>query len=108
IPGTGVLDLIGRRGNFRAMRLRTGFPRDPRTLAGQSGGRFDASQLGPQCRGWVAQRPDHIFTAQSTFAFLRVFIRSNADTTLSILTPEGRWVCNDDRFGTNPAIDISN
>jgi hypothetical protein len=108
IPGTGMLDLVGRRGNFRAVRLRTGFRRDPTTQRGQSGGRFNAQTLGPQCRGWVAQRPDHIFTAQSSFNFLRIYARANADTTLAVLTPTGRWLCNDDaNNSTNPAIDIS-
>lgn len=109
IAGTGTLDLLGRRGNFRGVKLRTGFPRDPRTLRGQSGGRFNATQiLGNTCRGWVAQRPDHIVTLQSGFAFFRFFVRSSADTTLAILTPDGRWLCNDDTNGTNPIVDVQN
>ncbi|MCS6797551.1 MAG: hypothetical protein NZ898_03295 [Myxococcota bacterium] len=103
-PNPG-LDVNARRGNFRPVSLRSGFLPDPRRLTGTSGGAFDAAQLGGGCRGWVAARPDHVVTLRSGFNFLRMYVSSQADTTLVVRTPDGRWLCNDDTFGTNPSIE---
>lgn len=104
-PGIGALQIRSRRGNFKPMRLRTGFRPDPKLTSGRSGGRVDATPLGGTCKGWIADRPDHIVNLQSAFNFFRIFINSSADTTLVVLTPTGQWLCNDDAFGNNPAVD---
>ena len=100
------LDLSGRRGNFDAVQLRTGFMPDPKRVNGRSGGAIDADGLGATCGGWIARRPDHVLTLRSTMDFFRVFTTSEADVTLVIRTPDGQWLCDDDGGeGLNARID---
>lgn len=103
--GLAALEIRARRGNFRPVKLRSGFPNDPRLLSGSSGGSVDAQALGGACRGWVARRPDHLLTLQSAFDFFRIFVNSSSDTTLVVLTPTGQWLCNDDTYERNPAVE---
>lgn len=100
----GVVDVSGRRSNFQDARLRSGFMPDPHRLNGTSGGQIAASNLGPDCRGWIAPQPDHILTLQTRTNFFRIFANSSSDTTLVIRTPDGRWFCDDDTNGRNPAL----
>ena len=99
------LQLEANRGNFDAVRLRTGFTPDPHRTTGTSGGQLHANRLGGDCRGWIAGQPDHIMTLQNNFSFFRVFVRSQEDTTLVIRAPNGQFYCDDDTNGLNPAIE---
>ncbi|NOY91382.1 MAG: hypothetical protein GXP55_09235 [Deltaproteobacteria bacterium] len=101
----GALDVSGRRSNFQDARLRSGFTPDPHRLAGTSGGAISASDLGPDCQGWVARQPDHILNLQTRTRFFRIFADSRSDITLVVRAPDGRWLCNDDTNGTNPALE---
>ncbi len=64
--------------------------------------------------GYIPQRPDFRFVVAASanpFTFLRFHVaptdESSADTVLLINTPDGRWVCNDDSFGSrNPTLDF--
>jgi len=94
----------GGASNFGTVTLEAGFVPDPHVVSGVSGGQMDARQMGQQCRGWIAQTPDHIFQAASAFRGLRVMARSNSDTTLVIADSRGRVWCNDDAEGRNPVI----
>jgi hypothetical protein len=98
------LQIDSTQGNFDPVALRAGFTPDPARKAGVSGGELNATRLGGDCRGWIAGRPDHIVTLQSNFNFFRVFVNSDSDTTLVIRLPNGRFVCNDDANGLNPAV----
>jgi hypothetical protein len=98
------LQIDSNQGNFDPVALRAGFTPDPARKTGVSGGQLNATRLGGDCRGWIAGRPDHIVTLQSNFNFFRVFVNSESDTTLVIRLPNGRFVCNDDANGLNPAI----
>jgi len=99
------LVLDARRGNFDPVRLRSGFTPDPLHATGVSGGQFDGSRLGSECRGWIAGQPDHIMTLRGDLEFFRVFASSREDTTLIIRAPNGRFFCNDDTDGVDPAIE---
>lgn len=103
--GSGALELTARRGNYKPVKVRSGFKGDPKLLRGRSGGSVDARTISAQCRGWVARKPDHILTLQGAFDFFRIFTRSDTDTTLLVMTPDGRWLCADDTFAKNPAVD---
>jgi hypothetical protein len=93
--------------NFGSVSLNTGFMPDPRMLSGTSGGGMSASAMGGGCRGWITPQPDHYMFLNTPFSWLRVFVRASGDTTLVVRGPMPSMAtrCNDDRFGTNPAID---
>ena len=99
------LDMTGQRSNFQNLQLQSGFMPDPMTRRGTSGGQVNANNLGGQCRGWVARTPDHFMNLQSNFGFMRVYASSNSDTTMVIRTPDGRFLCDDDSYGRNPAVE---
>jgi len=99
------LQIDSTQGNFTAVNLRTGFTPDPHRTNGVSGGQLNATRLGNECRGWIAGRPDHIVRLRSNFNFFRIFVNSDSDTTLVVRLPNGRFVCNDDARGLNPAVD---
>lgn len=96
-----------QQSNFGSISLVTGFTPDPYMANGTSGGGMSASSMGPGCSGWITPQPDHIFYANSAFNWLRIFVRASGDTTLIVRGPGpmGMVRCNDDTFGTNPAID---
>ena len=105
VAGGGGFDLSGTRSNFQDAWLRTGFTPDPHRLAGTSGGQISASSLGPDCRGWIAPAPDHILNLETATRFFRIFASSDSDTTLVVRAPDGRWYCDDDTYGLNPAVE---
>mgnify|MGYP003574492047 CR=1 FL=1 len=99
--------LSSAQANFGSVSLNTGFTPDPRMLSGTSGGGMSASTMGGSCRGWITPNPDHQMFLNTPFNWLRVFVRASGDTTLVIRGPMPSMAtrCNDDRFGTNPAIE---
>lgn len=89
--------------------LTTGFLPDPQSRTGTIVGTVDmnttANMYGGTCRGYVQYTPSHIMTLNSAFAYLRVHVRSAADTTMIIQDPAGGYWCNDDADGFNPVIE---
>jgi hypothetical protein len=83
-----------------ATSLRAGFAPDPVRVAIRAGGPIDASRLGSNCVGMIANAPDHVlrYSAGSFPLFFRTQT-SGADTTLAIRAPDGRWYCDDDTGG---------
>lgn len=100
-----AIDVAATRGNFEGARLRSGFLPDPATVRGQSGGGVDASTVSSGCVGWIARNPDHVVDLEGRFGFLRVFVQSGTDTTLVVRTPSGRFLCDDDTYGRQPALE---
>ena len=83
----------------------------PITFKGVSGGSLTATEITKTentatgyCDGFVTRSPNHILKLESFFDFLKVEVRSSADTTILIKGPGGIW-CNDDSENTNPAIE---
>ncbi|HWA01211.1 MAG TPA: peptidase S1 [Caulobacterales bacterium] len=96
---------------FGTVNLRTGFEPDPHLVTLQSGGSIDASQtIGNGCAGFIANAPDVDlnFTAGSGANQLPLVIsvNSNADTTLVVNGPDGKWYCDDDsgNGALNPSL----
>jgi hypothetical protein len=82
-----------------------GFMPDPQVLSGTAGGTMQASQMSPNCRGWVTPTPNHILTTAGNFAGLRLVGSAAQDTTLVVRTPAGTFLCDDDGGGNfNPVI----
>jgi hypothetical protein len=87
-----------------AVRVRAGFTPDPITVSIYSGGGIDASRLGGRCVGMIASAPDYEFTYTAGSFPLTFAVDSNADTSLVINAPDGRWYCVDDSEGLNPIL----
>ncbi len=87
------------------------FISNPLDLEGISGGRLTAIEITNTentatgyCDGFVARQPNHILKLNSFFNFLKLEVRSSADTTILIKGPGGIW-CNDDSDDANPTIE---
>ena len=94
--------------NFQGANIGPGFMPDPVILAGRSGGPVQASTLDPQCRGYISPRPDHVIQANGGFRQLRLVVRADRDTTLVVMLPNGRILCDDDGgVGTNPLLQFA-
>lgn len=85
---------------FGAVHLHAGFNPDPRVVEGSAIGEVRASSLHRKCKGWVAERPDYLLTADTAFLELHVLGRSREDVSLVVRKPDGTVVCNDNRNGT--------
>jgi hypothetical protein len=99
--------------SYGSVRLQSGFTPDPYNVQLSSGGPINAQQsLGNACRGYIATNPDFdlYWTAGSGALPLVISVASQADTTLVVRMPDGRWVCEDDGgFGAlNPGLRIDN
>jgi hypothetical protein len=84
--------------------LSSGFMPDPHRATGTGGGNVQATAWDASCGGAVAEAPDHLFVANDEFTFLKILVRSDADTTLVVQKPDGSFLCNDDSDGLNPGI----
>ena len=95
------------------------FSPDPQALEYLAGGDVDAAEAfgqdlnGDACVGLIADVPDHVLTLEpdedgafDSFGYLRIFVESEADTTLVVVNEEtGDYLCNDDTFGLNPQVE---
>ncbi len=92
------------RPSFGTANLRFNFAPDPFVVNVTAGGTIPAERIGgPGCVGSIAQAPDVRLNYQAGGGLpLWIGARSNADVTLVINLPNGRWICNDDFQGTNP------
>jgi len=76
---------------------------DPYVVQGVSGGAIHATQLGyaDPCRGWLAQRPDHVLELTSDVPYLRIDVAAGGgDTTLVVVRSDGTSWCDDDGSGS--------
>jgi hypothetical protein len=60
--------------------------------------------LGGTCRGRVTALPTHIVTLSDALDFLQLYLTSNAELTLIVLTPDGRFLCD---LGTEDVVEVS-
>jgi hypothetical protein len=92
--------------NYGTYSLSGGFTPDPGTVSVRAGGNLSARNAGSHCTGFITEAPDVRlnFSPGSLPLILSVF--SNADTSLIINAPDGRFYCDDDGGvnGLNPAI----
>jgi len=75
--------------------LAAGFPLDPTFVSVNGGGEVDASLLGPDCKGFINRNPVVTVNWTGDADLLRAFFYSDSDSTLVVLTPDGKLVCND-------------
>ena len=94
--------------SFDTVNLASGFSPDPMEYDMISGGSIDASKLGKDCKGYIANAPDFELTFEAGILELWVSVISSVDTTLVINTPNGEWICDDDSGGNlDPSIHFS-
>lgn len=92
-------------GTTGSIALSPGFTPDPQLLSGTAGGPVQASNLSPQCTGWISTEPNHLVQAGANFAMLRFLVNGgNQDTTLVVQRPDGSYACDDDTEGRHPIV----
>ena len=91
--------------NYEIVNLEAGFPNDPYVIGVQSGGSTDASTLGDECGGFIANAPDVRLNYKAGALPLYISATSSVDTTLVVYGPDGEWHCDDDDGGSfNPLV----
>lgn len=89
------------------MNLSAGFLPDPAMRNVPAGGSLRAADvIDSSCRGYVDAAP----TVELTYTGggpLYIYTDGNADTTLAINGPDGRWHCADDVIGTDAGIEFN-
>lgn len=80
---------------------------DTQRANGVVSGRTALRFLGRSCLGFGDRAPSNVFTVRPGVPFMRVFVRSNGDTTMALRAPNGRVVCVDDTFGAHPSADVA-
>ena len=90
--------------------LAAGFPLDPTFVSVNGGGEVDASLLGQGCTGFINRSPVVTVNWTGDADLLRGFFYSDSDSTLVVLTPDGKLVCNDNANEQllDPVLDIKN
>jgi hypothetical protein len=92
--------------NYTTLTLRSGFTPDPQVVQLMSGGSIDASDSINGCRGFISNAPDVRLNYTAGSYPLIISVDSDADTTLVVNAPDGRWYCDDDSGvnGLNPMV----
>jgi len=95
----------GQSGTYGQVTLRSGFEPDPHSVTLTAGGTIEASTVSPECTGMVARRADFTLRYRDAGELPLIFgATSDADTTLLIRSPDGRWFCDDDTIGLDPRV----
>jgi len=99
-----------QRPNYTTLTINSGFEPDPQTVNLQSGGNIDASSISSSCRGFISNAPDVRVVYTPGRYPLIISVNSDADTTLVVNAPDGRWYCDDDsgQRGLNPMVRFNN
>jgi hypothetical protein len=99
-----------RRTNYGEVSLDSGFNNDPRVVALQAGGDISAQRAGTNCAGYITDAPDYRVFYNAGSLPLIISVASDADTTLVVNAPDGRFYCDDDGGvnGANPSVRFSN
>lgn len=109
LPMAADAQNYGRNPSFGTYNLNAGFSPDPYGVNITAGGTIPAERLGgSSCVGTIADAPDVRLNYRAGTWPLGFFVRSSYDTTLVVNDPSGRWYCNDDYDGFDPAVIFSN
>lgn len=88
------------------IRLNGGFLPDPVMRNVPAGGNLRANDaIASSCRGYVEIAPT-LELSYSGSGPLYIYTEGNADTTLAINGPDGRWHCADDTIGTDAGVEF--
>lgn len=96
---------------YGEFHLEPGFDPDPALLSVLAGGDVDAESKFEGCKGYVSAAPDVrlFWDGESTSGLtLKISAMSNADTTLMVNGPDGKWYCDDDSGeDSNPSVELA-
>jgi len=108
--GPVVAQNYSRPPSFGTLNLSANFAPDPVVVNVTAGGNVAAERLGgAQCVGTIADAPDVRLNYRAGQGLpLYISATSNADVTLVVNLPNGRWACNDDFRGTDPGLVFAN
>lgn len=76
----------------------------PQMLRGTAGGPVSLSAVDSSCRGTADPRPSHVIMASGPLSALHIQVQASADSTLMVLLPDGRRLCDDDSGGSLQAM----
>lgn len=95
---------------FVSLDLAAGFPLDPFLVSVNGGGELDASILGDKCHGYINGNPTVRVNWTGKADLVRAFTYSDADPTLVVQTPDGKFLCGDDQHALllDSQIEIAN
>jgi len=91
--------------------LSSGFSEDPYVTFVRAGGEIDAASLGPSCVGFIDYPPTFWLDYHAgSLPLILSAAAEEADTTLVVNAPDGRWYCDDDsgHAGLNPMVRFNN
>jgi hypothetical protein len=93
-------------GTYGQVTLDSGFMPDPHSTTLTAGGDIDAGSVSPDCVGMIARRADFTLRYRNAGELpLILTATSDADATLAVRAPDGRWYCDDDSAGQlNPMV----
>ena len=94
--GAAMAQSLSAPATYGSRTLGAGFTPDPYTVTLTAGGSIEASNVASSCAGSIANAPDFELTYTAGSLPLVIRTRSDADTTLVINGPDGRWYCDDD------------
>lgn len=96
---------------YGEFHLEPGFTPDPALLSVMAGGDLDASDKFEDCKGFISEAPDVrlFWDSESTSGLtIKISALSNADTTLVVNGPDGKWYCDDDSGeDSNPSVELT-
>lgn len=97
--------------NYGDLQLQAGFTPDPALVTLQAGGTLDAADRFDTCQGFIAQAADVRLVWSGSgkgSSPIKISVVSNADTTLVVNGPDGRWYCDDDGGeDDNPSLTLT-
>lgn len=99
---------IAQPARFGDTTLRGGFMPDPYQRSVRAGGPIDindaiGSIAAGTCRGYTTAEPTLELNYDGV-SDLYIYTAGQADTTLAINAPDGRWHCSDDEIGTDAGL----
>lgn len=86
-------------GTFMRLHLQQGFMLDPYILRVMAGSGQEAAELGDDCAGEIGTLPNAVLDWTGETDMLNIFVYSDQDAVLVIVTPDGDVFCSDDADG---------
>jgi hypothetical protein len=86
------------------VELTGGFGPESHNVTVYAGGGIDASTIANGCVGMVGESDSVTLSFTAYGGPLVISAYSEADTSLVVNGPDGRWYCNDDTEGLNPRV----
>lgn len=99
-------------GRYGEITLQAGFAGDPRTIEVRAGGAMRAASLGGAgCVGFITEHPTYVVHYEEAGDVFNLMFSaaSEIDTTMTVRTPAGAVLCDDDSAGNlGPGITVEN